>query len=134
MPSNGLRVLVADDHQLVLDRVVSLLESHFTVVGTANNGEMLVQEAIRLEPDVIVTDIMMPGLNGLEAARRLREAGTTAIFIFLSVYAREEFVNACLAEGALGFVAKARMGADLLRAISEVKSGRQFVSPSIESV
>jgi DNA-binding NarL/FixJ family response regulator len=129
--SDGLRILVADDHESVLKRVVSVLQPHYHIVGTADSGQKLVEEAIRLQPDIIISDIMMPGVNGLEAARRLREGGSTAKLIFISVYDREEFVRACLAEGGLGFVTKARMGTDLVQAINEVMNGRQFISPTV---
>lgn len=129
-----LRVLIADDHAPVLERVTSVLKEHFEVVGMANNGKELVQEAIRLQPDIIVSDILMPGCTGLEAAHRLREAGLTAKLIFLSVYEGGEFVKACFSEGGLAYVTKARLGTDLVHAINEVVNGRRFISPSIQDV
>ena len=132
--SDGLRILVADDHESVLKRVISVVQPHFHIIGTANNGQKLVEEALRLKPDVIISDIMMPGLNGLEAARHLRESGSTAKLIFISVYEREEFVRACLAEGGLGFVTKSRLGTDLVQAINEVMNGRRFISPTVAGV
>jgi DNA-binding NarL/FixJ family response regulator len=132
--SNGVRVLIADDHQAVLERAIEVLEPHFTIVGTASNGRVLVQEALRLEPHIIVSDIMMPGCSGLEAARVLRENGSSAKIVFLSVYETGEFVNACFSEGALGYVTKARMGTDLVLAINEVIRGNQFISPSTQKL
>jgi DNA-binding NarL/FixJ family response regulator len=129
--SNHLRVLVADDHERVLQRTASLLEPHFEVVGTATNGKMLVKEALRLQPDVIVSDVLMPGLNGIDAARELRKLGCKAAIVFLSVYEAADFVNACVSEGALGYVTKARMGVDLVHAIQEASQNRQFISPSV---
>jgi len=88
-------------------------------------------EAARLQPDLIVLDISMPGLTGIEAAQELREAKSTAKLIFLTVHERVEFVRACLAEGALGYVVKSRLAVDLLPAIREVLAGRRFISPPV---
>jgi DNA-binding NarL/FixJ family response regulator len=79
---NRARALLADDHLVVLDRVGALLSSSFEVVGAVTNGQELISAAIRLDPDVIVADITMPGLSGIEAAHQLREAGSRAKFVF----------------------------------------------------
>ena len=125
---NRRRVLLADDHPLILERVTTLLQSKFDVVGVAHNGLQMVQEAIRLDPDIIVADISMPELDGIEAAHRLREIGSGASIVFLTIHESPEFVEACLAEGALGFVAKSHMKTDLIPAINVALSGRPFVS------
>ncbi len=130
--SKPIKVLIADDHHFVLNRVVSVLQTHFNVVGTATDGRKLVEEALRLKPDVIVSDILMPGCTGLEAAHQLRESGSSAKLIFLSVYERGEFVKACLEAGGVGYVTKSRITTDLVFAINEVLGGRQFVSPSVQ--
>jgi DNA-binding NarL/FixJ family response regulator len=78
-----------------------------------------------------VLDISMPGLTGIEAARQLREAGSSAKVVFLTVHERVEFVNACLAEGALGYVVKSRLAVDLIPAIREALSGHRFISPPV---
>jgi DNA-binding NarL/FixJ family response regulator len=83
---------------------------------------------MRLSPDIIVADISMPELDGIQAAHRLREMGAKATIVFLTIHESPEFVEACLAEGALGFVLKAQMKADLIPAINSVLSGRRFVS------
>ena len=124
------KVLLADDHDMVLERVVYLLED-FEVVGSVHNGEDLVTEALRLKPDVIVSDITMPILNGIEAAHELHDAGSTAKFVFLTVHERPEFLQACFGEGAFGYVTKSHLGKDLLPAINEALSGHRFISPSI---
>ncbi|HXY07242.1 MAG TPA: response regulator transcription factor [Terriglobales bacterium] len=123
-------ILLADDHSMVLERVRSLLRN-FHVVGTANNGRDLVHEALRLQPDIIISDITMPILTGIEAAHELREAGSTSKFVFLTVHKQPAFLHACFAEGALGYVAKSHLGTDLVPAISKVLSGHRFISPSI---
>jgi|SRR5580700_11092387 DNA-binding NarL/FixJ family response regulator len=129
--SNQPRVLLADDHRPIIERVTALLESSFEIVGTVGNGADLVAEAQKLQPDLIVLDISMPGLTGIEAARQLREAGSTAKIVFLTVHERVEFVHACLAEGALGYVVKSRMAVDLIPAIREALSGHRFISPPV---
>jgi DNA-binding NarL/FixJ family response regulator len=124
-------VLVADDHSRVLARVLSLLTPHFDVIGTVNNGSDLVAEAHRLRPDVIVLDIEMPILNGIEAAHELHETGSSARIVFLTVHEQSEFVQACFEEGAQGYVAKSRLVNDLIPAINEALSGHHFVSPTL---
>jgi len=121
-------VLLADDHPLLLERVTTFLQTTFDIVGVAHNGFEMVDEAMRLRPDVIVADIAMPGLDGIQAAHRLREMGSEARIVFLTVNESPEFVEACLAEGALGFVVKSHMKADLLLAINGALAGRRFVS------
>jgi DNA-binding NarL/FixJ family response regulator len=121
--------LLADDHAVVRDRVGALLSSTFEVVGAVTNGQELISEGIRLDPDVIISDITMPGLSGIEAAHQLREAGSRAKFVFLTIHIEHEFVDACLAEGALGYVAKTHMKTDLIPAIKAALIGRKFISP-----
>ena len=122
------RVLVADDHELVLRRVRTLLQSDFEVVGDARNGREMVAEAIRLKPDVIVADIAMPELSGIDAARELRKEGFVAKLVFLTVYSEDEFISACMEEGALGYVMKVHMKTDLIPAIKAALSGQLFIS------
>jgi DNA-binding NarL/FixJ family response regulator len=94
-----LRILLADDHPLVLERMTVLLRSTFEVVGVTHNGREMVDEAMRLSPDIIVADISMPELDGIEAAHRLREMGVKAPIVFLTIHESPEFVEACLAGG-----------------------------------
>jgi len=129
IPVTRPRVLLADDHQVLLQRVVRLLRTAFEVIGTAECGRQLIAEAIRLNPDVIVADISMPDLSGIEAARQLRQMGCTARVVFLTIHTDDEFVSACLAEGALGYVVKAHMKTDLIPAINAALSGQTFISP-----
>jgi DNA-binding NarL/FixJ family response regulator len=125
------RIIVADDHDVMLDTVSALLQPDFEVVGTVNNGGDLIREAHRLRPDVIVLDITMPILNGIEAAHKMREAGLTARLVFLTVHEQSSFVNACFDEGALGYVTKSRLIMDLIPAIRDAISGHHFISPSV---
>jgi DNA-binding NarL/FixJ family response regulator len=129
-PLERSRVLLADDHEAVLERTRSLLRN-FQVVGTANNGRDLVAQALRLQPDVVVLDITMPIKTGIEAAHELREVGSTAKLVFLTVHEQPAFRQACFAEGALGYVTKSHLGTDLIPAINEALLGHRFISPSI---
>jgi len=121
-------VLLADDHSVMLDRVGVLLSSSFEVVGAVTNGQEMISAGIRLDPDVIVADITMPGLNGIEAAQQLREAGSRARFVFLTIHIEHEFVDACVSQGALGYVVKSHMKTDLIPAIKAALTGRTFIS------
>jgi DNA-binding NarL/FixJ family response regulator len=125
------RVLLADDHQDFLAAAARLLEPEFEVVQTVGDGQRLVDEAARLEPDVLVLDISMPVLNGIEAARQLRGAGSRAKIVFLTVHQDPDYVRGALAAGALGYVVKSRLASDLPLALREALAGRSFVSPSI---
>lgn len=122
------RIIVADDHDAMLDTVLSLLQPDFDVVGTVNNGRDLIREVQRLQPDVIVLDIAMPILNGIEAAHEIREAGLTPRLVFLTVHEQSSFVTACFDEGALGYVTKSRLRTDLIPAIRDAISGHHFIS------
>ena len=125
------RILLADDHGPIIQRVRALLQTDYDVVGDVDNGADLVSEAERLNPDVIVLDISMPGLTGIQAAHELRESGSEAKFVFLTVHERVEFVRACVAEGALGYVVKSRISIDLIPAIADALAGRRFISPPV---
>lgn len=127
-PMRKTRVLLADDHPGILRIIRSLLESHFDVVGCVDNGETLFDAAMKLQPDVIVSDISMPKLNGIEAVKRLRETGCSAKAVFLTVHLDHDVVRAALEAGALGYVLKCSVTTDLLIAIEEALLGRTFVS------
>jgi DNA-binding NarL/FixJ family response regulator len=125
------RILVADDHRAMLDSLVRLLCCEFDVVATAADGLAAVATAERLEPDLLVLDIAMPGLSGIAAAVRLKETGSTAKIVFVTNLHDREFVQESLALGDIGFVVKDRLVTDLLPAIRSVLAGQSFVSPSI---
>jgi DNA-binding NarL/FixJ family response regulator len=122
-------VVIADANGLVVARVVRYLEGTLEVVGTVNNGRDLITEANRLSLDLIVLEITLPRVNGIEVARQLRDRGSKSKLVFLTVHSDPEFVEACLAEGALGYVTKSRMGIDLVAAVAEALAGRSFISP-----
>jgi DNA-binding NarL/FixJ family response regulator len=124
-----MRILLADDHRNLLELIRGLLEPTYDVVGCVEDGESLVEAAGKLHPDVIVTDISMPKLDGLGAANRLREYGSSSKIVFLTAHVDRDFVQAALKTGALAYVTKLRIGTDLLVAIGEALAGHIFVSP-----
>ncbi len=124
-----VRILLADDHTEMLKRVVHLLQSEFEVVGAVNDGQALLEAASKLRPDVVVLDISMPVMNGLEAADRLRKTGSRAKVVFLTLHEEPDFVHDSLAKGALCYVVKPRLTSDLVPAIKEALANRSFVSP-----
>ena len=122
------RILVAEDHNLVRNRVVRLLNREFEVVGAVDNGPALLEAAARLKPDICVLDISMPSLSGIEAATRLRLSDSSTKVIFLTIHNDSDFVGAAFKSGAKGYVFKTRMAADLVVAVREVMAGRTFLS------
>ena len=124
-------VLLADDHEEFLAAVVRHLQPHFEIVRTVGNGQLLLDEATRLTPDVVVLDISMPVMNGIEAARRLKAAGSPAKIVFLTVHADLDYVRAALGSGAVGYVLKSELASDLLPCLREALLDHSFVSPSI---
>ena len=125
------RIFLADDHPAVLKATTALLETQFEIVGNAVDGGTLVTEVIRLCPDAIVVDITMPVLNGIDAAHRLRESNPSVKIVFLTVHADHQFVEACMAEGALGYVLKAHMRLHLIPAIRAALVGKSYVCPYV---
>lgn len=125
------RVVVADDHRAMLDTLVHMLSHDFDVVAAVSDGLAAVREAEHLHPDLLILDIAMPGLNGIAAAARLKEHGSTAKIVFVTNMRDREFVQESLALGDIGFVVKDRLVADLLPAIRRVMAGEVFVSPSV---
>ncbi len=128
---NRPRVLLADDYLMMREKVTWLLESEFDIIGAVTDGEALLKEATELDPDIVILDITMPGLPGIEAARRLRKAGSHAKIVFLTVHEDPDYVRESLWAGALGYVVKRRLASDLLIAMREVLEGRLFISPPI---
>jgi len=124
-------VLLADDHQEFLGVVARHLEPDFDVVQTVGNGQAMLDEAVRLEPDVVVLDISMPVLNGIEAARRLRATGSRARIVFLTVHSDQDYVRAALGAGAVGYVLKSELATDLLPCLRQAEVASPFVSSSI---
>jgi DNA-binding NarL/FixJ family response regulator len=122
------RVLIADDNDEILETVTELLTSHFDLVGAVTDGESLVKAARSLHPDVLVLDISMPVLNGIQAVTHLKAQGSEAKVVFLTIHNDAEFVTACFAVGAKAYVLKTRLVSDLVHAIDETLADRSFVS------
>lgn len=122
------RILLADDHPDFLAVVARLLEPDYDVVTTVTNGKAVIDEASRLNPDILVLDISMPILNGIEAAKRLKATGFTGKMVFLTVHADTDYLNAARAAGAQGYVVKSRLASDLLVTLREIMSGTSFVT------
>ena len=122
------RILVAEDHKLMRNRVVRLLKREFEVVGAVDSGQALLEAALKLKPDVCVLDISMPLLSGIETAAQLKLSDSTAKVIFLTIHDDSDFVGAAFKSGAEGYVFKTRMAADLVVAVKEVMAGRTFLS------
>lgn len=128
-----ITVLLAEDHTVVRQGLCSLLKAdgHFTVVGEAKNGREAVEKAQLLRPDIILMDIAMPELNGLEATRQILVANPAAKVIILSAYSDEVYVARMNEAGVAGFIEKQTSAEVLTKAINEVASGRRYFSPAI---
>ena len=125
------RILLADDHQMFLEGLRSLLEADFEVIGVVADGRALLAAAETLQPDVIVVDISMPLVNGIEATRQLRKVAAQAKVIFLTMHTDVGFVRAALRAGAVGYVVKQSAPADLVSAIQEALQDRTYVTPFV---
>jgi DNA-binding NarL/FixJ family response regulator len=127
----GLRVLVADDHDIVRAIIVTLLSSEFQLVGAVADGEQLLQAAIALQPDVIVSDVSMPLVSGLEARTELLSRGIEVIFVFITTLDIESFRSGA-EEAPTGYVHKMDLITELTLAVREVARGGSYVSRSFQ--
>jgi DNA-binding NarL/FixJ family response regulator len=125
------RVLLADDHTLVAEGLRRILEPECEVVGAVEDGRSLLAAAEQLKPDIILLDISMPLLNGVDAARRLRDAAPSAKVIFVTMHADATYVTRAFGAGASGYVLKRCAAMELLNAVHEVLKGRTYVTPLI---
>lgn len=125
------RVLLADDHTIVTQGLVSLLKEHFDLVGAVGDGTLLLQEAKRLRPDVIVSDISMPGMTGLEALRQLKAEHVEARVIFLTMHTDPQLATEAIRAGANGFLLKHSAGEELIDAIQQVLQDRIYLTPMV---
>jgi DNA-binding NarL/FixJ family response regulator len=123
-----IRVLLADDHTLIVEALCRLLESHFEIVGTAADGRELLEKAVELRPDVIVMDLSMPVLNGMEAGDRLRKVAPRSKVIVLTMNENAEIAAAILRSWGAGFVLKKSASSELVQAIHTVMTGKTFVT------
>ena len=128
MTSNRPRILIADDHTLVADLCTKLLETDFEVVGAVSNGRAMVRAASALKPDVIVVDIAMPVLNGLDAAQQVKEILPTVKVVFVTMNADIELAAEAFRRGASAYLLKTCAASEMLIAVREVLNGRSYMS------
>lgn len=125
------RVILADDHTLVLQGIGKLLEGHFDLVGTAEDGRAALEAARKLRPDVILLDVAMPLLNGIDAARQIRKLVPETKIIMLSMHADAMYVTESFRAGCSGYLLKRSAASELVFAIEEVLKGRYYVTPAV---
>ena len=127
-----IRVLLADDNGEMLTDLRDELSEEFEIAGTAENGEEAIRGVLRLDPDVLVLDLNMPVMNGLQVASLLREKHPRTKILFLTIHEEPEYISAAFSAGARGYVTKRHMASDLALAIREVFDGRNFLSPFLK--
>jgi DNA-binding NarL/FixJ family response regulator len=126
------RILLADDHAVVLEGLRRILHRReFEIVGAVGDGRAVVKGAAELKPDIIITDVAMPLLNGIEAARQIHEQNPDCKIIFLTMHPEVIYAEQALKAGARGYVLKSSAGDELIRAINEALGGRVYVTKSI---
>jgi len=126
------RVLLADDHKMLMDALKSILEPRFEVVGAVSDGRALLESAAKLRPDIIVLDIAMPQLNGLEAARQIKHSMPSVKLIFMTMNEDPYLVAEAFRAGASGYLLKQAAALELVAAIAQVLKGGSYVTPSAE--
>jgi DNA-binding NarL/FixJ family response regulator len=122
-------VLLADDHRIVLEGLKGLLADEFEVVGAVEDGRTLLEQAQQLRPDVIVVDVAMPLLNGIDAVKQIKKSGLDTKVVFLTMHQDAMYAKEALDAGALGFVLKHSAPSELTRAIREALKGNTYISP-----
>ncbi len=125
------RLLLADDHTLLLEGIRLMLEPEFELVGSVEDGQALLAAAKNLKPDVVLLDISMPIMNGIDAAYRLRKLLPSARVIFLTMHSNPDYVEEAFRAGAAGYLLKRAAASELLTAIREVMKGHYYVSPLV---
>lgn len=125
------RVLIADDHRIFAEGLRVLLEQEFDVVALVEDGHEMIEAAQKLQPDVIVTDISMQSLNGIEATSRLRELGVKSRVVILTQHRDVAYARSAMASGAVGYVLKHAAASELVAAVREAVQGKTFITPMI---
>jgi DNA-binding NarL/FixJ family response regulator len=136
MSAPTIKVALCDDHRMLRDALAGILatEPDIEVIGAASDGEALLTLVRARAPDVLVLDISMPGMSGIEVAQRLREMNSPAKILALSAYSDRGFVQEMLRAGAAGYITKDGAATELTQAIRQVAAGKTYLSPSITSV
>lgn len=126
-------ILLADDNPFILDHVRQMLErdEEFRIVASVKDGGKILQESSQLKPDVIILDISMGDVSGIDVAAQLRDSGSHSKIVFLTVHEDSDFLNAAMGAGGSAYVVKSRLSTDLASAIRAVRAGKLFVSPSM---
>lgn len=124
----GRRVVLADDLPPVLSAVAKLLEGQFEVAAMASDGQTALHATLALDPDLVVLDISMPGMSGIEVARELKKRGNRAGIVFLTVHEDLDILATCIDAGGLGYVVKVLMETDLIQAMNAALAGKKFAS------
>jgi DNA-binding NarL/FixJ family response regulator len=127
------RILLADDHALMLERMRAALASHYEIAGAVTDGRALVDAALRLKPDLIVSDITMPHLNGIDAASQIKMSLPGIKLLFVTMHSSSAYVRAALEAGGTGYVLKSGMREELLDAVQSVLDDRIYISPSLST-
>ena len=127
------RILIADDHAIFAEALRAYLEKTYAVIGAVADGRAMLQEAIRLKPDVVVADVSMPLLNGLDSARRIREQAPKVAFVFLTMLDDANLAAAALELGRVAFVLKCCGGGEVLKAVEETLHGRSYMTPRLRA-
>src|SRR5271170_379257 len=127
------RVLLADDHPLTLEGLRAFLEPHLDSVGTVTDGRALVEAALRLKPELIILDITMPLLNGIDAAIQIKKSLPAVKLLFVTMHVNPAYLEAALSAGGNGYVLKSAAREELLEAIQHVMGGRIYVRPTLSS-
>ncbi|MCC6367479.1 MAG: response regulator transcription factor [Bryobacterales bacterium] len=127
------RILLADDHKIMLEGLRGLLSDEFELVGTVSDGREMIEACRRLHPDVVVADVSMPLLNGIDAARILRDDGSRSRIVFLTMHPDLSYATRALEAGAAGYVLKHAASDELVAAIHEALAGRTYLSPGLQT-
>jgi len=130
---NRIRLVLADDHTMFAEGLKSLLDEEFELLGTVGNGQDLVDITHRLNPEVIIVDISMPILSGFDAIRRIRDLGSKAKVIFLTMHDDDTLVEEAFRCGGSGYVLKQAAGEELVEAIKQVSQGNRYLTPLVKS-
>jgi DNA-binding NarL/FixJ family response regulator len=129
----NVRILLADDYAPMLERIRAVLAPHYEIAGTVADGSALVEAALRLKPDLIVSDITMPHLNGIDAASRIKTSLPGIKLLFVTAHPSSAYVRAALEAGGTGYVLKFAVSEELLDAVESVLRGRIYISPGLST-